>query len=282
MQIGIVSGVYLNYPIEEAVRRVASAGYDAIDIWSGRPHLYRGDFSPADDEQLYQFIEDQGLKVSSFLPAFYRYPYSLSNPNEIVRQDSIQYMKECLDHAVHLGSPILLVVPERTLYGQSVEDGWKRLADSIASVCEYARQYEIKLGLEPTNHFISDLVNTAADALRMIEELDFDRLGIVLDTGHINLGDESTREAVRLSGSRLLQVHVNDNDGAHQQNLIPGAGTFDFQTLVEVLSEAEFSGALTVELGYHYTHEPDPAVRAAARQMRSIVEGKDQIVRSES
>jgi protein FrlC len=281
MQIGIVSGIYLNYPIEEAVRRVSSAGYDTIDIWSGRPHLYRNDFSPADDERLRQFVEDQGLKVSSFLPAFYRYPYSLSNPNEIVRQDSIQYMKECMDHAVQLGAPILLVVPERTLYGQSIEDGWERLVDSISSVCEYARQYDIKLGLEPTNHFISDLVNTAADALRIIEELDFDRLGIVLDTGHINLGNESTREAVRLSGSRLLQVHVNDNDGTHQQNLIPGTGTFDFQTLVEALSEAEFGGALTAELGYHYTHEPDPAVRAAALQMRSIIEGKGQTIRAE-
>jgi len=131
MKIGIVSGVYLNYPIEETIRRVAGAGYDTIDIWSGRPHLYRGDFSPADDRRLRQLVDEQGLAISSFLPAFYRYPYSLSIPSEIIRQDSIQYMKECLDHAVQLGAPILLVVPERTLYGQSVEDGWKRLADSI-------------------------------------------------------------------------------------------------------------------------------------------------------
>jgi protein FrlC len=279
MKIGIVSGVYLNYPIEETIRRVAGAGYDTIDIWSGRPHLYRGDFSPADDRRLRQLVDEQGLAISSFLPAFYRYPYSLSIPSEIIRQDSIQYMKECLDHAVQLGAPLLLVVPERTLYGQSVEDGWKRLADSISAVCDYARQYDIRLGLEPANYYVSDLVNTAADAMRMIDELGCEKLGIVLDTGHINLSSESIREAVSRSGERLLQFHVNDNDGKHQQNLIPGAGTFDFQTLVEVLDESGFGGALSVELGYHYTHDPDVAVRAAVRQMRGLIGRKSQIVR---
>jgi sugar phosphate isomerase/epimerase len=79
---------------------------------------------------LLQLIDENGLTVSSFLPAFYRYPYSLSSPNDIVRQDSVQYMKECMDNAVELGSPILLIVPGRTLYGQDLEDGLKRLADS--------------------------------------------------------------------------------------------------------------------------------------------------------
>jgi hypothetical protein len=32
MKIGNVSGVYLNYPIQEAVRRIAAAGYDSIDV----------------------------------------------------------------------------------------------------------------------------------------------------------------------------------------------------------------------------------------------------------
>jgi protein FrlC len=272
MKIGSVSGVYLNYPIEEAVRRIAAAGYDSIDVWSGRPHVYRHDFAVEELRHLCQLIDEGGLTVSSFLPAFYRYPYSLSSPNGIVRQDSVQYMKECMDNAVELGSPILLVVPGRTIYGQDREDGLKRLADSVDAVCQHAFQYDIKLGVEPANRFVTDLVVTAADAMRVIDELGYANLGVVLDTGHMNLGSETTQEAVQLLGDHLLQLHVNDNDGMQQQNLVPGEGTFNFRELIDTLYQTNFDGVLSAELGYHYTLEPDPAVQLTAQRLRRILQ----------
>jgi protein FrlC len=272
MKIGNTSGVYLNYPIDEAIRRTAAAGFDGIDVWSGRPHVYRGDIPPAGLRELRQLATDEGLEVSSFLPAFHRYPYTLSSPNDTVREDSVQYMKECMDNAVLLGSPVLLVVPEKTLYGQTVEDAWDRLADSIGQICDYARQYAIHLGIEPVNHYVSDMINTAADAMRMIDQLGFDNLGIVLDTQHISLSrDEDSRQAVERCGDRLLQAHVSDNDGVHQQNLVPGEGVFDFADFVQVLRDHGYDGYLSSELGYHYTHDPDPAVRKTAGILRELL-----------
>jgi protein FrlC len=274
MKLGIASGVYLNYPFAETIKRVAAAGFDGIDAWSGRPHIYRADFSAQQLRQLRELVEDNGMVVSSFLPAFYRYPYSLSSPNDIIRQDSIQYMKECLDNAVELGAPVLLVVPEKTIYGQSPQDAWDRLADSIDVVCQYGRQFNMMLGLEAVNHYVSDMVNTAADAMRMVEQLNHDNLGVVIDTGHMNLASETTPEAVARLGDRLLQVHVNDNDGRHQQNLIPGDGTFDFDELIDVLKQSGFDGFLTAELGYHYTFDPDPAAHSTAERMRQMLAGR--------
>jgi protein FrlC len=272
VKIGIVSGVYLNYPLQEAVRRVADAGYDSIDVWSGRPHVYRGDFSLEELREVRQLIDEKGMEVSSFLPAFYRYPYSLSNPNEIVRQDSIQYMKECMDNAVALGSPIMLIVPGRSLYGQSHEDAWGRLLDSVDAVCHYARQYDIQLGVEPINQHACDLVNTSADAMRVLDELGHDNLGVILDTGHMYLEQDSLSEALQRVGQRLLQFHVNDNDGKVQQNLVPGEGSYDFPAFLATLGRAGFEGTLTVELGYHYTNDPHPAAQLAAQRLRGWLE----------
>lgn len=272
MKIGIVSGVYLNYPIQEAVRRIAAAGYDCVDVWSGRPHVYRHDLPIEMLRDLCRLIDESGLTVSSFLPAFYRYPYSLSSPNDVVRRDSIQYMRECMDNAVALGSPILLVVPGRTLYGQGREDGWLRLTDSIDAVCQYAFQYDVKLGVEPANRTVTDLVVTAADAVRVIEELGHANLGVVLDTGHMNLGSETTRDALALVGDRLLQFHVDDNDGVQQQNLVPGEGTYNLRELVGALYQTGFDGVLSAELGYHYTLDPDPAVQLTAQRLRRVLQ----------
>lgn len=271
MKIGIASGVYLNFPFAEAVSRVAAAGYDSIDAWSGRPHIYRGDYTSPDLRLFRQLMADNGLVMGSFLPAFYRYPYSLSSANDIARQDSIQYIQECMENAVALGSPVLLIVPEKTVYGQSIEDAWERLADSIDVICRYGRQFDIMLGLEAVNHYVSDMVNTAGDALRMIEQLEHENLGVVLDTGHMNLASETTPDAVAKLGDKLLQVHINDNDGVHQQNLVPGEGAFNFTELIDVLDQSGFNGFLMAELGYHYTYDPDPAVQLTATRMRQML-----------
>ncbi len=271
MQISIASGVYLNFPLREAVQRIASAGYDGIDIWSGRPHAYRQDFTSDELTNLRVFIQEQGLTVSSFMPAFYRYPYDLSSTNDVVRQDSVAYMKECIDHAVTLASPIVLIVPKRRIHGHSIEDAWERLTESIDEVCRYAQQYELMMGIEPANVYVTDMVNSAEDALRLVEALGHDNLGVVIDTGHVHLSHETAQDAVEKLGTRLLQVHVNDNDGQQQQNLVPGEGTFDFTGLIDVLRQVGFEGFLSAELGYQYTLDPDSAVRLTAQRMREML-----------
>lgn len=272
MKLGLASGVYLNYPLELAVEHIARAGYDTLDIWSGRPHVYRRDYGPSELFDLRQRIADYGMLVSSFLPAFHRYPYTLSSPSDTVRADSIQYMKECMDNAVLLGAPILLIVPERSLRGQKVEDAWDRLLDSIAQICAHTEQHEIILGLEVVNHYVSDMVTTSADAMKVLDEVDHEKLGVVIDTGHMNLSTETIQEAIGLPGEKLLQVHVNDNDGVHQQNLIPGDGSFDFDELIHELRSVAYKGVLTAELGYHYTFDPDPAAVSTFERMRTYLE----------
>lgn len=272
MKLSAVSSVFVNYGIEDAISFIIETGCAGIDIWGGRPHVYRNDYPQSKLKQLRQRIEDNKLKVVSFLPAFFRYPHSLSSPNDAVRQDSLEYMRYCLDNAVTLGADILLIVPGRSLYGQSVEDACQRLVDSIDTVCGYAVGHPIQLGIEPANTAVTNLVVTSSDAMDIIHQLNHDNLGVVMDTGHINLTKEPLQEAITRLGKHLLQFHVNDNDGIRQQNSIPGEGTFDFAGFVETLDRNGFSGYLSIELGFEYTTDPLPAVTEAVSRMQQILE----------
>ena len=271
MKLGIASSVFVNYTLRDAITHVAEAGYDGIDIWGGRPHVYRHDYSPKELKLVRKSLEDNHLTAISLMPAFYRYPYSLTSPNKVVRRDSIAYMKICIDNAEQLGVCTVLIVPTKSLHGQDPINAWKHLAESIDELCRYAAQYDLKLGLEVVNHFLTDLVNTAGEARRMLDELHHQNLGIVLDTGHMNLGKETTQEAFRKISEYLLQVHVNDNEGTTQLNLIPGDGTYNFNELITVLRDIGYHGYLSAELGYQYTPDPDPAIRLTASRMREMM-----------
>ncbi len=269
MKLATATSVLYQYSLRDAIPVIAETGFDGLDIWGGRPHVYRQDFSQVELKELCQVIYDYGLVVSSFMPAFYRYPHSLSNPNPRVRQDSLEYMRQCIDNAAVLGAGIVLVVPDLSLVGQARCDSRKRLVDSIDACARYAAQYDLKLGIEVLHFDETDLVNTSGDALEIIDELGHANIGVVLDTGTLNLSKEPVAEIVVKLDSLLLQVHVNDNHGKdRQQNLVPGDGTYDFQELIRVLKKAGFTGFLSAELSKEYSDDPVPALRTTVERLK--------------
>jgi fructoselysine 3-epimerase len=268
MKLAVVSSVFANYPLEHVLPPVARAGYDGIDLWGGRPHVFRSDLSPSRLRALRRQAADLGLEIASVMPAFYRYPFSLSTNDDRVRQDSLSYMRESIDNAVQLGAKNVLVVPGRSLHGQGRADAWDRMSDSLSTVAEVGAAAGVRIGVEAVNRYVSDLVVNAEDALRLIRPLARDSLGVVLDSGHIHLAGQSGVGEVHALGELLLQVHLNDNDGIKHQGLVPGDGTFNYKPLLEALCETGFNGFLSVELAWDYSIDPEPHIASAARRVR--------------
>jgi len=273
MKLGTATSVLYQYTLQDAIPLIARAGYEGVDIWGGRPHAYRRDLSVPELTALRQLIEEHGMSVASFMPAFYRYPHSLSSPNRRVRHDSLEYMRHCIDNAVVLGAKIVLIVPDHSLFGQKREDSLHRLVDSIGVIAHYASQYDLKLGIEVLYYDETDLVNCADDALHIIHTLGYKNIGVVLDTGTLNLSKESPAEIMAKLDLLLLQIHANDNQGGHkQQNLIPGDGTFDFPDLIRTLKQNAYAGFLSAELSKEYADDPEPALRTTAERLRGWIQ----------
>ncbi len=273
MKLGTASSVLYLYSIQDAIPIVAKTGYDGVDIWGGRPHVYREDLSEGELIELRGLIADHGLSVSSFMPAFYRYPHSLTNPNPKVRQDSIQYMCQCLDNAAVLGAKIVLVIPDLSLFGQKKSDSPARMIESLGEVSVYATQYDLKLGLEVLYYDETDFITNSDEALSMLDDLDQDKFGIVLDSGTLNLSKEPPDEIFTKLGDLILQVHVSDNHATgHQQNLIPGEGTFDFSSFFRTLKRFNYQGFVSAELSKEYSLDVEPALRTTAERLRTWID----------
>jgi len=268
MKLAVVSSVFSNYTLEHVLPIVARAGYEGIDLWGGRPHVFRSDLGPSKLRALRRQAADLGLEIASVMPAFYRYPFSLTTNDDRIRQDSLDYIKESIENAVQLGATSVLTVPGRSLHGQGREDAWARMSDSLSIVADIAADAGVKIGVEAVNHYVSDLVVNAEDALRLIKPLGRDNLGVVLDSGHIHLAGQSGVEEVHSLGPLLYQVHLNDNDGKKHQGLVPGDGSFNYQPLLRTLNETHFPGFLSVELSWDYNVDPEPHVISAAVRIR--------------
>jgi fructoselysine 3-epimerase len=274
IRLSLSSFVYLNYPLTEAIQRMARAGYAGIDIWGGRPHAYRHDLSQAETAELRRLMESLNLGVASLIPAQFRYPTCLCSPYEAIRQDSVAYIQDSLQTASALGAPVVSVCPGHSLFGQPTAAAWDCLKASLDEICRFARRYSIRIAIEPADRYETDLIQTTAQALRMIDEVGHDNLGVVLDTGHAQVVGELVGEALSMAKDRLFHIHVDDNQGLRDQHLVPGQGTFDFAGFCQALERIGYQGYLGVELGWDYTVDPDPAVHQAIRYFEKFRESE--------
>jgi len=272
MKVSLSSFLYLNYPLDESLRRIAQAGYDGVDIWGGRPHAYRNDLTRREIRRLREISERLGLEFASFIPAQFRYPTCLCSQSETIRRDSVAYIKDSLRSAAEFGAPIVSVCPGHTTFGQTAEDGWHRLRESLDEICSAADSLRLKVAVEPADKYETDLVNNCEQALRLLEDVRWDNLGVVLDNGHSHVVGESAAGMVARLGDRLFHVHVDDNLGQRDQHLIPGDGTFEFVPFISALQQAGYTGFLTAELSWDYTLEPDPAAHATRARMREYLQ----------
>lgn len=270
MRLSLSSFVYVNYRLEDAIRRTAALGYDGIDIWGGRPHAYRGDLSAEDLRRLRALLDECGLAVASFIPAQFRYPTSLCSPIDVIRTDSIRYIQAGIDLAHALGAEIVSVCPGHTLHGQGIEDGWARLVDSLKRLADYAAARAVRLAVEPADRYETDLVQTTEQARCLLQEVGRENVGVVLDTGHSQVVGEDPAQAACALGPTLFHVHIDDTYGQRDDHLIPGQGVIDFLAFFTALKEIGYRGFLTAELSFNYILAPDEAARATVEWFKKV------------
>ena len=166
MRFAQSSFVYFNYPLKHAIRRLHQFGYQGIEIWGGRPHMYRHDL---DDEleAIRTLLDVCEMTVPNFIPAQFRYPSILCSSNQAIRRDSVSYIQDGIDNALRLGAPSVSLCAGMTLDGESVEQGWKNLRQSIIELLDYTEGTNLQLLIEPAHKAESTLILTVADGLRM-------------------------------------------------------------------------------------------------------------------
>jgi protein FrlC len=260
MQLAQSSFLYFNFPLGQAIRRLHQLGYQGIEIWGGRPHMYRHDLD-GELDALKALLDECEMTVPNLIPAQFRYPSILCSSNQAVRRDSVRYIEDAIDNALALGAPSVSLCAGMTLWGESVDVGWVNLRQSIVELLDYTDKTDLSLLIEPAHRAESTLILTAADGLRMIDEIKSERLGICFDTGHAAVNGEDLAQSVRAVKGIRLHVHIDDNQGDSDAHMIPSEGSIEYAPFMSALEEIGYRGFLSAELGFQYTLDPDKAAR---------------------
>lgn len=113
---------------------------------------------------------------------------------------------------------------------------------SLKEVAKAAEDCDVNIGVEVVNRFESPLVNTSEEGLRVVQGVDSNKLGLLLDVFHMNIEEVDLGRAIRMAGCKLTHFHISENNRA-----LPGHGHIDWKDTVKALNDADYKGAIVME-----------------------------------
>lgn len=171
---------------------------------------------------------------------------------------------DCLA-AKTLGAPVCIMHAVTTIHmGADADPQMMRDMnfDWFTSVLPFARQYGIKIATETfgdaTGLGCCDFFGNADEFIKSYNRIcaaeDFaDHFVMCMDTGHSNKAtrfnnNPSAGDVIRMLGSKIKALHLNDNDTLTDQHKIPLTGTLDWKDILNALDEVGYDGIYNMEL----------------------------------
>jgi len=156
---------------------------------------------------------------------------------------AVEFYTRVVDYAAELGCGATLQGLSAWTNRESDEQAaWKQLVSSTRAICDYAKVKGVPLSYEPCNLYEVPLIHTAAEFQQLMDETGCNRISVLLDSFHMNLGEKDALATLREYGHKNSIYHLSDSN---REGL--GQGHIDFFQQYQALKEAEFNGPTVLE-----------------------------------
>lgn len=138
--------------------------------------------------------------------------------------------------------------------------------DSISVCNARAKAAGLRFCLEPR---VGEIVSNTDGLLRLMDAVDDENFGAVLDTGHQHAQKEILPLSVEKLGRRIFYLHVSDNDGRVNEHRSLGEGTVDWEGVFTALQKHGFTGYVALDIGH--VDDLDGAMRRSRRFLLDLL-----------
>jgi len=272
LKIGICNEIFQGWPIEEVFSYAAQIGCDGVEI---APHTLAesvADLSPARRKEIRQAAARHGVQILGLHWLLVKPEgLSINHPDVAVRQRTQVQIRALIHLCADLGGRILThgSPGQRTVQeGWDVRESWRRARETFEGCLSTLDDRDAVYCIEPLAQTNTNFINTSAEALRLVREIDHPRFQFMVDCRSAEMSDGSAVTALdtALASGHLRHVHVNDINGRG-----PGFGRVRFAPILERLIGADYAGYVSVEV---FEFDPDPRTIAARSvgYLKGIVE----------
>ena len=266
MRYAICNETYDGWTHEAVCRSAAGLGYQGLEIAPFTLAPLITDVSVERRQQLRAQAEACGLTIIGLHWLLAKTTgFQLTSPDATVRKATAGYLVELARCCRDLGGKLLVFGSpgqRRLPQGSSKEQAAEFAVDTLRRAASAFADFGVTLCLEPLSPPEADFLNTAAEAVALLDGLDHPNFKLHLDVKAMATDVAPAPDLIRRYASWTAHFHAND------PNLRgPGFGATDFVPIFQALCDAHYDGWVSVEV-FDYKPDPETIARESIRYMR--------------
>jgi D-psicose/D-tagatose/L-ribulose 3-epimerase len=157
------------------------------------------------------------------------------------------YLETTLERCRELGTTVAVWgsagsrnVPE----GFSRDEAWRQMKIFLNRAGDIARRKRITIAIEPLRKQESNIINTGAEALRLVNEVNHPNVQMIIDYYHMRVEREDP-EIVRTAGPHVVHMHFANPEGRrwpHDTGEDPVYASF-----FQIVKQVGYRGGISIE-----------------------------------
>src|SRR3954471_14944660 len=264
-----IATVSLSGALDEKLRAIASAGFDAVEIFEN--DLLSFGAGPRDIAKL---CKDLNLEICAFQP--FRDFEGMPEPQ---RSRNFARAERKFDLMQELGTDLLLICSN---VSPAALGGIDRAADDFRELGELAAKRGLRVGYEALawgRH-----VNDYRDAWEIVRRTDHKSIGVILDSFHALAPSFPVGAMASIPADKIFLVQLADAPklgleilawSRHYRNF-PGQGDLPVGAFMAAIAATGYSGPLSLEI-FNDQFRSGSAARTAGDGMRSLILLQDEL-----
>jgi len=244
---------------EESIKKVADLGFDGVELAVRNPKDLKVD-------NIINIIKENNLEVPAIGTgqAYGEEGLSFSDPDETIRRMAVERINNQIIFASNFDAQVIIglirgKVGERI--SQTEAEEWT--INCLRRCTKFAKEYNVRLTLEPVNRYESNFINTLNEGVEFIKRVGASNLGLLADTFHMNIEEVSIYGSICQAKDYITHVHFADSN-----RWAPGCGHLDFAKIVQTLKKINYQGYVSAEI--LPLPDPDSCARLTAEHLNKI------------
>lgn len=188
-----------------------------------------------------QIAETTNLTITIHLPYS---DLNLASLNQPIWDETVRQMKNCLDLASSFARLAVVHPGHLSPLGMQMPDAaWMQNILGLREICDHAQDLDMKIAVENMVNMPALLGRRPEEIRGIIETVDRESLGFILDVGHANTNG-NVEKFLELK-DLVIHAHVHDNHGERDEHLPVGNGTVPWSKVAAALKD--YKGRIVTE-----------------------------------
>jgi sugar phosphate isomerase/epimerase len=266
IQFGICNEIFKDWKLEDTFAYAAKVGYDAVEVAPFTLCKHVTDIDAAGRREIKELAARNKIAISGIHWVLVQTEgMHLTHPDAAVRKRTSQYFGELAKFCGDIGGKTIVVGSPKQrniMEGVTPEQAWDWATEVFREPVMRAEEHGVTICFEPLAPVETNFINTAADAIRFVQQLNTPHFKIILDVKAMSSEAKSIPQIIRESWPHFAYFHAND------KNLKgPGFGEVDFRPIAAALKEVGYKGVVSVEV-FNFDEGPEVIATKSLEYLR--------------